>query len=250
MISKLGSLFFLCFFVALIALIGCQRVQDVVMDSITPEDSMVEAIPMKIVLLIDYPENGKEGYLQWVRSVAPTLQSFEEVRRIRSYENQDPMMSPNRLVEYEFDSFLEMAAYLNRPEIAAIMSELPNRASDVSLYTFIQRSDYEVAEKGDYPVKGVLLINYPLGGKQAYLDWIDSVSATIVGPSQLKAVTSYDNYYGETPHRLVEFEFASQEDADTYMALEEIEAINAELDTRAGSWVLHNLDLLTDYINE
>lgn len=250
MLKQFSSKYLILFLAIFISITGCQRVQDVVMDSIPPEDSMVEAVPMKIVLLINYPEGGKDAYLQWVRTVGPTLQSFEEVRRIRSYENQDPTMSPNRLVEYEFDSFLDMAAYLNRPEIVAIMSELPNRASDVSLYTFIQRSDYEVAEKGDYPVKGVLLINYPLGGKQAYLDWIDSVSATIVGPTQLKAVTSYDNYYGETPHRLVEFEFASQEDADTYMALEEIEAINAELDTRAGSWVIHNFDLLTDYINE
>ena len=250
MTSKLGSLFLFCFFVALMALIGCQRVQDVVMDSIPPEDNMVEAIPMKIVLLIDYPESGKDVYLEWVRSVAPTLQSFEEVRRIRSYDNQDPTMSPNRLAEYEFDSFLDMAAYLNRPEIAEIMSDLPNHASDVSLYTFIQRSDYSKGEEGNWPVKSVLLIDYPLGGKQAYLDWVDSVSSITVGPDQLKTIASYDNYYGETPHRLVEFEFANQEDADSYAEMEDIMALESELDVRTGKWTQHTFELRSDYINE
>ena len=250
MTQKIGSLFLIISVIVLIGLTGCQRVQDVVMDAMPPEDNMVEAIPMKIVLLIDYPEGGKDVYLEWVRSVAPTLQAFEEVRRIRSYDNQDPTMSPNRLVEYEFDSFLEMAAYLNRPEVAAIMSELPNHASDVHLYTFIQRSDYSKTDEGNWPVKGVLLINYPLGGKQAYLDWVESVSSITVGPAQLKTIASYDNYYGETPHRLVEFEFASQEDAEIYEALEDIMAIEAELDNRTGSWSNHTFELRSDYINE
>ena len=242
-------LIFVCF-VALIAFSGCQSVQDVMRDTIPPEDSMVEATPMKIVLQVDYPESGKDTYIEWVRSVAPTLQSFEEVRRIRSYDNQDPTMSPNRLVEYEFDSFLEMAAYLNRPEVAKIMSDLPNHASDVHFYTFIQRSDYEKFEKSNWPIKYVLFIDYPLGGKQAYLDWISSISSTIAGPSELNSLASYDNYYGETPHRLVEFEFANQEEADAYGALEEIMAIEAELDDRTGSWTEHTFELRSDYINE
>ena len=242
--------FFPILIVTIIGITGCQRVQDVVMDSMPPEDSIAEAIPMKIVLLIDYPEGGKDVYLEWVRSVAPTLQTFEEVRRIRSYDNQDPTMSPNRLVEYEFDSFLDMATYLNRPDIAEIMSDLPNHASDVSLYTFIQRSDYSKTDEGNWQVKSVLLVDYPLGGKQAYLDWVESVSSITVGPTQLKTIASYDNYYGETPHRLVEFEFANQEDADAYAALEEIIALEVELDDRTSSWTQHTFELRSDYINE
>ena len=245
----MSKLIIICL-VALIALSGCQSVQDVMRDTVTPEDSMVETTPMKIVLLVDYPEGGKDAYIEWVRTVAPTLQSFEEVRRIRSYDNQDQTMSPNRLVEYEFDSFLEMAAYLNRPEVAEIMSDLPNHASDVHFYTFILRSDYAKVEDGNWPVKGVLLIDYPLGGKQAYLDWVESISSTTVGPPQLKTIASYDNYYGETPHRLVEFEFATQEDATAYGELEDIMANEAELDVRTGSWIQHTFVLRSDYINE
>ena len=248
MFSKLGRLFLIISVVVLIAFTGCETVQDVVIDS-TQEESMMDAVPMKIVLLINYPEGGRDTYLGWVRTVAPTLQAFDEVRRIRSYENQDPTMKPNRLVEYEFDSFLEMAAYLNRPEIVAIMDDLPNHASDVHLYTFIQRSDYQVTEKGNYPVKSVYLVNYPLGGKATYLEWIASISDALISPPEVKAITSYDNYYGETPHRFVEFEFVSQEDADTYIA-EELQAVNVELETRAHSWELLHFDQLSDFINE
>ncbi|MCE2401144.1 hypothetical protein J4G08_09685 [Candidatus Poribacteria bacterium] len=250
MTSKLGSLFLIISIVTLIAFTGCTRVQDVVMDSMLPEVSMVEAVPVKFVLLIDYPEGEKDVYIEWVKSLVPTLQAPEEVRRIRSYDNQDQTMSPNRLVEYEFDSFLDMAMYLNRPEIADIMSDIPNHATNVTVHTFIQRSDYAKTDEGNWPVKGVLLLDYPLGGKQAYLDWVESVSATTIGPSQLKTIASYDNYYGESPHRLVEFEFANSEDSTTYGELEDIKAIEAELDVRTGSWTQHTFELRSDYINE
>ncbi|RKU15568.1 hypothetical protein C6501_06615, partial [Candidatus Poribacteria bacterium] len=72
-------------------------------------------------------------------------------------------------------------------------------------------------------------------------------------PTQLKATASYDNYYGESPHRLVEFEFATPEDADAYYALEEvIQADTAQVERQAGKWsrVLHKFELRSDYINE
>ena len=253
MTSTLRSLFLIFFFVGLSALLGCERVQNVVVDTVQPEDNniiMVEPDPVKLVLLIDYPDGGKDSYLEWIVSIAPTLQAPDEVNRIRSYDNQDQSMSPNRLVEFEFNSFLDAASYLNRPEIVEIMADLPNRSSNVTFLTFIQRSDYTRGEEGRWPVKSVLLIDYPLGGKQAYLAWIDTVSSTIVEPSQLKAIASYDNYYGETPHRLVEFEFANQEDATAYGELDNIMAIEDELDVRAGSWTEHTFELRSDYIKE
>ena len=205
--------------IALVALSGCEKAQRMVVDGVPADSTMdetmtdMEAVPVKFVLLIDYPEGGKDAYIAWVASVAPTLQAPEEVVRIRSYDNEDPEMSPNRLVEWEFNSFLDMATYLNRPEIAAILEDIPNHSSVSTAHTFIQRSDYSKDAEGDLPVKGILLIDYPLGGKQTYLEWVASISSAIVAPSQLKATASYDNYYGESPHRLVEFEFASQADS-------------------------------------
>ena len=205
------------------------------MDTVQPEDSMIEEVPVKLVWLIDYPEGGKDAYIAWVASIAATLQAPDEITRIRSYDNQDQTLSPNRLVEFEFNSFLDAAAYLNRPEIAEILGDLPNHTSDVTMHTFIQRSDYAKTEEGNYPIKGVYFIDYPLGGKQTYLEWVDSISPVRVGPPQLKAIASYDNYYGESPHRLVELEFSSQEDVTAYEALEDIQAIEDELDVQAGS---------------
>ncbi|MCY3551758.1 MAG: hypothetical protein OXN27_08895 [Candidatus Poribacteria bacterium] len=248
---------FLIVLIALVALAGCDRGQRVMMDSMPSADTTmgdamtdIEAIPVKFVLLIDYPEGGKDAYIAWVTSVVPALQAPEEVVRIRSYDNEDPEMSPNRLVEWEFNSFLDMATYLNRPEIAAILGDIPNHTSVTTAHTFIQRSDYSKGEGGNWQIKGILLIDYPLGGKQAYLEWVASVSQALVAPPQLKATASYDNYYGESPHRLVELEFASREDIETYEQLETIMAIEAELDNQAGSWVLHTFELRSDYINE
>ena len=249
---------FLIVLITLVAFAGCERAQDMAMDSMPPVDptmgetvpNMVEAVPVKLVWFIDYPEDGKDAYIAWVASVAPTLQAPEEVVRIRSYDNSDPEMSPNRLVEFEFNSFLDMATYMNRPEIAAVFEELPNRSSDTTVHTFIQRSDYSKGEEGDWQVKGVYLIDYPLGGKAAYLEWVDSISEVLIAPPQLKAIASYDNYYGESPHRLVELEFTNQADVEVYEQLEDIMAIEAELGNQAGSWVDHTFELRSDYINE
>lgn len=247
---------FLIILIALVALMGCEKAQRMVVDGV-PADTVMdetmtdtEAIPVKLLWLIDYPEGGKDAYIAWVTSIAATLQAPEEIVRIRSYDNEAPEMSPNRLVEFDFNSFLDAATYLNRPEIAGVLEDLPNHSSNATVHTFIQRSDYSKGEEGEWMVKSIYLIDYPLGGKQAYLDWVDSVSSVIASPAQLKAVASYDNYYGESPHRLVEFEFATREDGTAYEELEEIQAINAELDNRAGSWVEHSFELRSDYIKE
>ena len=250
MTQILKTVSFLVFLIAFIVFAGCTTVRDVVIDAVDEDENVVDETPVKLVLLVDYPEGGKDSYIAWVSSVAATLQAPKEVLRIRSYDNVDPTMSPHRLVEFEFGSYLDSAIYFNRSEIAEIMADIPNHASVSTVHTYIQRSDYEKTEGGNYPIKVVLLIDYPLGGKDAYLSWIDSISSTLVGPSQVKTIASYDNYYGESPHRLVNFEFSSQEDADAYEALEEIMAVEAELDVRTASWVSHTFMLRSDYVNE
>ena len=257
---KCRNLFFLIL-IALVALTGCDKAQRVIVDGVPSDTRMdntltgMEAKPVRFVLFINYPEDGKDAYIEGVASVAETLQAPEELLRIRSYDNQDPEMSPHRLVEFDFKSFLDAATYLNRPEIAAIFADLSDHANKTTAYTFIQDVDYTYAkeEEGDWQTKYVYLIDYFLGGKQAYLEWGKDVTTVLLSPTQLKAVASYDNYYGESPHRLVEFEFASQEDAAAYYALEEVRQTNAAQSERsAGNWsrVLHRFQLRSDYINE
>ena len=252
---KLANFFF-SVIIVLVALMGCDRAQKTVLDVMPADATMdetmtdIEAVPVKLVWLVDYPEGGKDAYLAWIAAVAPTLQAPAEVVRIKSYDNVEADMSPSRFVEFEFGSFVDAMTYMNRPEVAAVFEDLPNHATQVSAHTFIERSDYAKAEVGDWPIKGVLFINYPLGGKKAYLEWVASVSSALVGPPQLKAVSSYDNYNGESPHRLFVMEFASQEDSDAYGTLEEIMAIETELDNQASSWEQHTFELRSDYINE
>ena len=255
MILKLANLS-LIILIALVALSGCDRAQKTVLDVLPADATMdetmmdMETTPVKLVWLINYPEGGKDAYIAWVASIAATLQAPEEIVRIRSYDNIEADMSPNRLVEFEFNNFLDAATYLNRPEIAAILEDIPNHSSAATVHTFIQRSDYASGEEGDWRIKIINLVDYPLGGKQAYLEWVDSISSVLVTPSQVKVITSHDNYYGESPHRLIEFEFANKADADAYEQLEEIKAVEAELDNRASSWMLHRFELRSDYINE
>ncbi len=255
MTLRLANLFMIIF-IALVALAGCERAQDMVADTMpsagaTMDETMteVEAIPVTLVWLVDYPEGAKDVYLEWIASVAPTLKAPAEVNRIRSYDNLEET-TPHRFVEFAFDSFVDAMTYMNRPEIAAVFEDLPNHATQVSAHTFIERSDYAKTEVDDWPIKGIIFVDYPLGGKAAYLEWVASVSSALVGPPQVKAVSSYDNYNGESPHRLVTLEFASQEDIDIYEELEEINAIEAELDNQADSWVLHTFELRSDYIKE
>lgn len=247
---------FLIALITLVAFAGCERAQDIAMDSMPSADATMDETmtdmengPVSLVWLVDYPEGAKDVYLAWIASIAPTLQAPEEVNRIRSYDNVEEV-SPHRFVEFEFDSFLDAAAYMNRPEIAAVFEDLPNHATEVSAHTFIERSDYAKTEKEDWPIKGVIFVDYPLAGKATYLEWIDSISTALVGPSQLKAVASYDNYNGESPHRIVTLEFASQEDATAYEEIEGIMAIEAELDIQAANWESHTFELRSDYIKE
>lgn len=252
---KLANLL-LIIFVAFIALAGCEKAQRLVTDGVpadpATDETMIdmETTPVRLVWLIDYPADGKDAYLAWVASIAATLQAPEEIVRIRSYDNRDAEASPSRLVEFEFNSFLDAATYLNRPEIAAILEDLPNHSSHATVHTFIQRSDYTAGEEGNWEQKSILLIDYPLGGKDAYLEWVASISSILIEPPELKRASSYDNYYGESPHRLVSFEFETIEDADAYEAREEIAAIEMELHNRAGSSTRHDFELRSDYINE
>ena len=93
---------FLLIFIALVALAGCEKAQRVIGAGVPSADATMdeamtdmEAIPVSLVWLVDYPEGGKDAYLAWIAAVAPTLQAPEEVNRIRSYDNLEDV-SPHR----------------------------------------------------------------------------------------------------------------------------------------------------------
>ena len=125
------------------------------------------------------------------------------------------------------------------------------RLKNVQAYraeTFTKRS--LPLSSSDGSIKIIRLIDYPLGGKQAYLDWVTSSSRTLIEQPELKVVAAYDNYYGTSPHRLITIEFESQVEMAAWKALEIRKTFDAELDERAGSWKEHTFELRADYINE
>ena len=53
-------------------------------------------------------------------------------------------------------------------------------------------------------IKYVYEIDYPVGQKRAYLEWVRSIADTLQAPGELKRLASYDNVFSATPHRVVE----------------------------------------------
>lgn len=237
-----------------VAFVGCDSAQNVLTDTtrpsnaVTPDTSVqMEGTPVKLIWLINYPVGGKDAYIEWVASVSSTLSAPPELRRVASYDNIYGSV-PNRLVEFEFDNFVDAMTYLNRPDIAAVFEELPRRSSAVSTYMFVQRSDY-IKTSISRNVKFLYLIDYPLGEKDAYIEWVTSVVPTLSTPEEVKRIASYDNYYGESPHRLVESEFESIADLNRYTALEGVKSVYTELPNRANSAMSYIFELRGDYIN-
>lgn len=277
---KLGSIFIVAL-IAIVLLIGCEVGRDMMMDMVPSTDTGmtdamdmvssagtemvdmmdmistmntdmadIEAVPVKLVWLVNYPVGKKADYLAWIASVAPTLLAPEEVNRVASYDNARGE-SPHRLVEFEFDSYVDAATYLSRPDVAAVFEALPDYSSEVSTHVFAQRSaDYSKNENPSRTVKLVFLVDYPLGGKDAYLEWIASVAPSLQAPEEVKRIASYDNLHGASPHRFVEFEFESVEEAHTYLEREEIHAVNIELPNQSSRVSQLLFEQRPDYVTE
>jgi len=97
---------------------------------------------IKFVYEIDYPLGQKRAYLDWVRSIAETLQTPAELLRLASYDNAFSA-SPQRVVEFTFDSLQAGAMYFERVEISRIFQgELPSHGANIKVSILKQLSDY------------------------------------------------------------------------------------------------------------
>ena len=74
-------------------------------------------------------------------------------------------------------------------------------------------------------VKYVYTLDYPMGEKAEYLEWIKSISGTLQEPDELLSIASYDNYFNASPNRFIEFEFFNMEDAVKYFEMPEIKEV-------------------------
>ena len=97
-------------------------------------------------------------------------------------------------------------------------------------------------------IKYVYEIDYPLGEKRKYLEWVRSIADTLQAPGELKGLASYDNVFSATPQRVVEFTFESLEDAGRYFGRKEISRIfQSELPAHGSNIGVKVLALRSDY---
>jgi hypothetical protein len=100
-------------------------------------------------------------------------------------------------------------------------------------------------------IKYVYEVDYPLGQKRAYLEWVRSIADILQAPDELKRLASYDNVFSATPHRVIEFTFDSLEDAGRYFDRKEIGRIlQGELPARAANIHIKALKRLGDYTKD
>ena len=96
---------------------------------------------IKYLLTVDYPLGGKTDYIEWVKAAGQTLQAQPEVMGMASYDNYYGA-SPNRVIEVEFGSTTDAAAYFDRAEIRAIMEDWSNHGVNAAVHVLALRSDY------------------------------------------------------------------------------------------------------------
>jgi len=103
------------------------------------EDTKRGAI--KYVFVLDYGLRGKAGYLQWVKSIVDILQKPEEIRRITSYDNYFNA-SPNRFIEFEFESMQDAVTYFELPEIIQVVEKSIDMSINHKINVLRLRGDY------------------------------------------------------------------------------------------------------------
>lgn len=97
---------------------------------------------IKWVYEIDYPIGAKRAYLEWVRTIADTLQAPDELKRLVSYDNVFAA-SPQRVVEFYFDSMEDAGRYFDRPELSPIFqAQLPAHGTNIRITALVLRADY------------------------------------------------------------------------------------------------------------
>jgi hypothetical protein len=96
---------------------------------------------IKYCYMLDYPVNGKAEYISWVKTIVKDLQSAEGINRITSYDNYLPA-SPQRIIEFEFDSMEDANKYFSNPVVKAVFDRSASMSFNSKLNVMSLRSDY------------------------------------------------------------------------------------------------------------
>jgi hypothetical protein len=96
---------------------------------------------IKYVFNLDYVLRGKDDYIKWVRSIVDVLQRPEEIRKIESFDNYFNA-SPNRFIEFEFDSMEDAIKYFDRPEVKEVVEMSTEKSINHTIKVLSLRGDY------------------------------------------------------------------------------------------------------------
>jgi hypothetical protein len=194
--------------------------------------ALAQGDPVKYVYSIDYPMGTKPEYLEWVKSVVSTLQAPEELLSIASYDAYFTSYA-HRRIEYDFANAMDAAKYFARPEIRGVVAQTMDHGINMSINVLTRRGDYRAEEKKRGKVKFVSTLDYTVGGKSAYIEWVKTIVKELQAPKEIKRITSYDSYYATSPQRFIEWEFDSMEDAIRYFDLPVVKNVLEESGRRS-----------------
>ena len=207
------------------------------------------AAQIKFVVTVDYPLGQKTTYLGWVKTVVSTLQAPQQIKSVASYDNYFGTW-PHRFIEFEFNSMSLAADYFELAEVRKVFEDVVNHGINITVSAMKLREDYKKqvgkpAAEGS--IKYVFFVDYPLGEKTEYLEWVKSLVPVLQAPEEVKRIAAYDSYFGATPQRCVEFEFDDFEAASTYWAYPEVKRIFKDLVNHGVNTRFSVLELRGDY---
>ena len=186
--------------------------------------SLAQSGTVKYVYTLDYPMVEKAEYIEWISSIASTLQEPDELLSIASYDNYFNA-SPHRYIEFVFANRTDATKYFEHTEISKIVNDLVNHGINVNIHLIKGRADYSPANMQRRAIKYVYTLDYGLRGKEDYLNWVSSIVEILQEPEEIRRINSYDNYFSASPNRFTEFEFDSMEDAIKYFDLPEVSEV-------------------------
>ncbi len=98
-------------------------------------------------------------------------------------------------------------------------------------------------------VKYVYSLNFPLGQKDAYFEWVATVAEILHTPPEIKRIVSYENYFGASPHRFIEFEFADAEAAARYFDRPEVNQVFEDVVNQSRNGQITVLKQKGEFVN-
>lgn len=98
-------------------------------------------------------------------------------------------------------------------------------------------------------IKYVYSLDFPVGQKDAYFEWVATVSEVMNAPPEIRRIVTYENYFGASPHRFIEFEFDDAASAARYFARPEVNQVLEEVVNQSRNGQITVLKQKGEFVN-